>query len=138
MGRPAGGWRIFNLVFVGVFLLFAALQYNDPDPWLWVPIYGYASLVCFLYARGKRPHFFAMLGMFGCLVYAAILLMKQNGVLSWATEHEAESLVQTMKATKPWIENTREFGGLLIILLVLGLNYFKNRPSVLLRKEFER
>jgi hypothetical protein len=30
-----------------------------------------------------------------------------------------------MKATKPWIEKTREFGGLLILIFVLGLNLLK-------------
>jgi hypothetical protein len=131
MKRSDSGWRIFNFIFVGIFLLFAALQYNDPDPWIWIPIYGYASGICYAYARGKRPQRFALLGIFGCLIYAAYLLMTQNGVLSWATEHEAENLVQTMKATKPWIENTREFGGLLIILLVLGLNYVKYNQRII-------
>jgi hypothetical protein len=27
-----------------------------------------------------------------------------------------------MKAAKPWIENTREFGGLMIVFLAFGLN----------------
>jgi hypothetical protein len=30
-----------------------------------------------------------------------------------------------MKAEKPWIEESREFFGLLIILIVLGINYIK-------------
>jgi hypothetical protein len=55
--------------------------------------------------------------------------METDGVISWATEHHAENLVQTMKATKPWIENTREFGGLVIIVVVLGLNYLNARKQ---------
>jgi hypothetical protein len=37
-----------------------------------------------------------------------------------------------MKAEKPWIEESREFFGLLIILIVLGINYIQksNHPSV--------
>jgi hypothetical protein len=30
-----------------------------------------------------------------------------------------------MKATKPWIEESREFGGLLIVIFSLALNYLK-------------
>jgi hypothetical protein len=30
-----------------------------------------------------------------------------------------------MKAEKPWIEESREFFGLVIILIVLGINFFK-------------
>ena len=29
-----------------------------------------------------------------------------------------------MKATTPWIEDTREFFGLLILIVVLAVNYF--------------
>lgn len=123
--RPAG--RPVNLVFSGLFLLFAALQYNDPDPWLWIPIYLLAAITCYRYARGHRPQRLALAMIFFCIAYAVYLFMGANGVFSWATEHAAENLVQTMKATKPWIENTREFGGLLIIIVVLGLNYRSNR-----------
>jgi len=31
--------------------------------------------------------------------------------------------VQTMKAEKPWIEDTREFGGLVILIFVLMVNF---------------
>ena len=34
-----------NIIFAVVFALFAILQYNDPDPYLWIPIYGYAAII---------------------------------------------------------------------------------------------
>jgi len=46
-----------------------------------------------------------------------------TGVVNWFAEHDAENIVQTMKATKPWIEETREFFGLLILIVVFGINY---------------
>jgi Transmembrane family 220, helix len=27
------------LLFTFLFLAFAAVQYNDPDPWIWIPVY---------------------------------------------------------------------------------------------------
>lgn len=51
------------------------------------------------------------------------LLISTDGVISWATEHEAENIAQSMKATRPWIESTREFFGLLIILVSILANY---------------
>jgi hypothetical protein len=125
--RPTG--RVVNLVFTGLFLLFAALQYNDPDPWRWIPIYGLAALLCYRYATGLAPQAGAILLILFCAGYGVYLFMGADGVFSWATEHRAENLVQTMKATKPWIENTREFGGLLIIMIVLGLNYLGARKA---------
>jgi hypothetical protein len=34
-----------------------------------------------------------------------------------------------MKATKPWIENTREFGGLAIMVVVLSVNLIRDRKK---------
>jgi hypothetical protein len=117
--------RILNLILSILFVLFAALQYNDPDPYIWIPIYGYAAVLCFLAFRG-RPNKTALLtGILICMAYAVYLFLDKDGVLSWVREHQAESLVQTMKATKPWIEESREFGGLLIVILALGINYLK-------------
>jgi hypothetical protein len=62
------------------------------------------------------------LGLYG--LYAVYLLLDKNGVLSWANEYAAESLVTSMKAEKPWIEETREFGGLLILMAVFALNLY--------------
>ena len=45
--------RVFNWFFIVVFIIFAALQYNDPDPYIWVPIYLYAAFLCWLSIRKK-------------------------------------------------------------------------------------
>ena len=39
----------------GLFLLSVAVQYNDPDPWLWMPIYGVAAVLAALCAAGRLP-----------------------------------------------------------------------------------
>jgi Transmembrane family 220, helix len=117
--------RYLNLILAIVFVLFAALQYNDPDPYIWIPIYVYAAALCFLAFRGRLYKQALLTGILICLAYAVYLFLDKDGVLSWARDHEAESLVQTMKATKPWIEESREFGGLLIVILALGINYLK-------------
>src|SRR5262245_43848317 len=119
--------KIFNVFFAFVFLLFAALQYNDPDPYIWIPIYLYASILCWLAFRNKFYPRAYLIGMLVYVVYALYLFFDKNGVLSWATEHHAEGLVQTMKAEKPWIEETREFGGLVITFIVLLINYLYSR-----------
>jgi len=38
-----------------LFLLSVAVQYNDPDPVLWMPIYGLAALLSGLAAAGRLP-----------------------------------------------------------------------------------
>lgn len=115
--------KVFNIFFTVIFIIFAALQYNDPDPYLWVPIYGYAALMCGLAATGRYFRSAYLLGIFMYLVYASYLFFTRDGVIDWATSHDAENIAQTMKATKPWIEDTREFFGLLIIIIVLLTDY---------------
>jgi len=47
-----------------------------------------------------------------------------NGLLDWLNLHHAENIAQTMKAEQPWIEESREFFGLIILIVVLSVNYF--------------
>lgn len=119
--------KIFNLIFCVIFVLFAALQYNDPDPYIWIPIYGYAAVLCWLAFRSRYYPKAYLFGTVIFLLYAVYLFFTKNGVLDWFEEHNAENLVQTMKAEKPWIEDTREFGGLLILIVVMLINYFYSR-----------
>ena len=56
------------------------------------------------------------------LAYTVYLFFNESGVLSWINQHDKENIVQTMKATKPWIEQTREFFGLIILLVALTIN----------------
>jgi hypothetical protein len=114
--------KIFNIVFIILFVLSAALQYNDPDPYLWVPIYLYGAFLCYQAYRKKYVPVLYIIGLVIYIGYAAYLFFDRQGVLNWANEHNAESITQTMKATKPWIEETREFGGLLILIVVLVIN----------------
>jgi Transmembrane family 220, helix len=45
--------KIFNILFCILFIISAALQYNDPDPYVWMPIYLYGAALCWLAFRGK-------------------------------------------------------------------------------------
>ena len=116
--------KFFNIFFCIVFILFAAVQYNDPDPYIWMPIYLYAAILCWLAFRNK---FFPAAYLLGIVVYAAYAVYKfldQNGVWDWMTKHDAANIAGTMKAEKPWIEETREFFGLVILIVVLLVDYF--------------
>lgn len=119
--------KIFNLVFCVIFVLFAALQYNDPDPYIWIPIYMYAAILCWLAFRGRYFPKAYLIGMAVYLAYAGYLFFAKDGVLEWATQHHAANIAETMKAEKPWIEETREFFGLLILIVVFLIDYVKGR-----------
>jgi Ca2+/Na+ antiporter len=123
--------QIFNYIFAFLFLVSAGLQYNDPDPYLWMPIYLFGAVLCFLAARGRFYPKAYLAGMVLYGVYAVFLLFSKDGVVDWLNDHDAENIAQTMKATKPWIEDTREFFGLLILILALLINFLvaRRRPA---------
>ena len=89
-----------------------------------MPIYLYGALLCFLALRGSYRPLLYMAGLAVYVGYACYLLVDKTGVLSWINEHDAENIVQSMKATKPWIEETREFFGLLLLIIALAANMF--------------
>ena len=122
--------KFFNIFFCIVFILFAVVQYNDPDPYLWVPIYLYPALLCYLKFIQKPIStiaYWAGFLVFG--VYAIYKMFDTNGIIDWVQFHNASNIASTMKAEKPWIEESREFFGLVIILIVLCINYFKSNKN---------
>lgn len=115
---------ILNIVFCLSFLVFAWLNFNDIDAWLWVPIYLAPSILCGLTVFGMYyPTVYIGLIAF-YLVYAIILFFGKDGVKDWVVKYNRPSITETMQATKPYIEKTREFFGLLIVIATLALNYF--------------
>ncbi|TRZ82375.1 MAG: hypothetical protein D4R91_04365 [Sediminibacterium sp.] len=118
--------KFFNIFFCVVFILFAVVQYNDPDPYLWIPIYLYPALLCYLKVVQKPISTMAYWA--GFLVFGAYAIYKMfdtNGIIDWIKFHNASNIASTMKAEQPWVEESREFFGLVIILIVLGINYIK-------------
>ncbi|MEO6134974.1 MAG: transmembrane 220 family protein [Ginsengibacter sp.] len=115
---------ILNSFFCLAFIGFAYVNLNDKDGWLWVSIYLAAAASCGLAAFGKYyPEVYSFLIGF-YLVFAIILFFSKDGVKDWIMKYKTPSIVETMQATKPYIEKTREFFGLLIVSGALIINYF--------------
>ncbi|WP_431198933.1 transmembrane 220 family protein [Mucilaginibacter sp. P25] len=75
---------------------------------------------------GSKKEFYPIGYATGIIIftgYAIYKIFDNNGLIDWFKFHHAESLVQTMKAEKPWIEEVREFFGLLICVAVLAINW---------------
>lgn len=115
--------KIFNIAFCLIFILFAALQYNDPDPYLWIPVYLYTATLCGFAASGRYypAAYLAGIALYGA--YASYKIFERDGLIDWIQQHNAENIAETMKAGKPWIEESREFFGLIILIVVLIIDY---------------
>jgi len=115
--------KIFNWFFIVCFVIFAALQYNDPDPYIWVPIYLYAAFLCWQAIKNKFSLPLYIIGYVAYGAYAIYKIFDANGIIDWITKHNAENLAETMKAQKPWVEESREFFGLVIVLVVMIIDH---------------
>src|SRR6185437_7899285 len=111
---------ILNCFFCLAFAAFAYVNLNDPDAWLWVSIYMVASVCCGLAIFEKYFPIVYLVAIAFYLIYAIRLFFVKDGVV----KYHNPSLVESMQATKPYIEQTREFFGLLIISAALAINYF--------------
>lgn len=115
---------ILNSIFCISFLGFAYVNLNDDDAYLWVSIYLSAAICCGLAVFGKYYPFVYLFLVAFYLIYAVILFFAKDGVRDWIMKYRRPSLVESMQATKPYIEQTREFFGLLIITGALLIDYF--------------
>jgi hypothetical protein len=106
------------------FVAFAYVNANDKDAWLWVSIYMIAAICCGLSIFKKYYPIIYLVVISFYLIYAIVLFFSKDGVRDWIVKYNRESIVENMQATKPYIEKTREFFGLLVISAALAINYF--------------
>jgi MFS superfamily sulfate permease-like transporter len=114
----------FNQIFFGIwifiFALFAYWQFNDPDPEVWVSIYGAAMIFCLFGFRGIFPKIPLTLVVVLCGMGA--IYFYPGGIGDWISQ-EVEQKNLHMKT--PQMELARETFGLLIVALVLSPALYK-------------
>ena len=108
--------RIFFGVWGLLFLLFAYWQWNDPDPLLWISIYGGAAVLSFMAASGRFPMPFLGAAVILCLLGAVYYY--PGAVGEWV-QQEWQQKDLSMKTQS--MEEARESFGLLIVAAVLSV-----------------
>lgn len=117
--------KITNLVLAALFAVFALVQLNDVDPFLWVTYYGLIALICGLAAWGRRyTWLLAGVALFG-LIHLGLILPE---FINWVSMG-MPSITEKMKAEAPHIEYAREFLGLLLGLAVVAWQWKKKSSS---------
>jgi hypothetical protein len=119
--------KIVNIILCIMFLLFLGVQYNDPDPYLWMPIYGFVAAVCGMAAIKKYNKTFILIGLSILTIYTLTYI---PDFVDWI-KMGMPSIVETMKAEKSYVELTREFGGLVICDAVLLWQYFQSKKVII-------
>lgn len=104
-----------------LFLVFGIVQWNDPDPYLWVVLYVAIALVPLFYVKDNLNAFVIGSGLF---VLTLITATYVPALVEWVGKG-MPTIAATMQAESPHIELIREFFGLVLALVVLGYYYFK-------------
>lgn len=117
--------KILNLILAVMFVVFAFVQINDPDPVGWILIYGVMAVACILAAF---DHYYPKVLLGLLVVYAAYSIVFFSGVTEWLHSANKSLLFDDIaKMQYPYIEQTREFLGLFICMVVLVVHLIRAR-----------
>jgi hypothetical protein len=114
---------IFGITLFG----FAGLQLNDPDPIIWIGFYILCALIpsLLLFNIFNRPLF--LLAIVWCGVE---LFISASGAYNYYLHMAEEPLMQSMNPQKPYIEECREFIGVLIALTLVVISAALARKKI--------
>ncbi len=112
--------KIVNLFLAVMFLVFAFVQINDPDPARWIVIYGLMAVACVLAAF---KYYFPKILVVLLVAYLAYSVVYYDSVMQWIrSDNKAMLFDDIAKMQNLYIEESREFLGLLICMLVLVMH----------------
>lgn len=106
----------FNLLLL---IAFSALQWNDPDPILWVAFYLLCAAVPFLALINKPLKIVMVAALIACAIEMA---RTAGGAYNYYLHMTEEPLMQSMNPNKPYIEEAREFLGALIAAVLVAIS----------------
>lgn len=119
--------KTIHLLFALILIAFAALQFNDPDPIVWIAFYVICASVPTL-ALFNRPVHLAF--WFALLLCGITLVIYASGAYNYYLHKDQEPLMQSMNPGKPYIEEAREFLGALIALVLICISALLARYMV--------
>ena len=113
------GWRAFDLLMLVLFVMSIIVQYNDPDPLLWMAIYALAAAIAFMSMRSRLvwQAGAAVTGI--ALLWAATLAPEVIGKVRFL------DMFGAFEMKNLGIEQSREMYGLLMIAIYTGISTFR-------------
>jgi hypothetical protein len=123
--------KVFCFILAALFFASAAVQFNDPDPFVWISIYGATAVIALFAAFDKYNPWIILILMAAC-VYEAYQFFP--GFTTWVSDG-MPSITGSMQAESPYIEMVREFLGVVITLSALIFFYVRARRKQLAEAE---
>jgi Transmembrane family 220, helix len=117
--------RIVNFVLAAMFLVFAFVQVNDPDPVIWILIYGIMAIFSIMAIFEFYPKKFLIGVLILFVLYSFVYI---PGLQEWLRQGNKSALFDNVaKMEHLYIEESREFLGLLICIIVLVFYLVRQR-----------
>lgn len=117
--------KVLNFILAVMFLFFAFLQVDDPDPLLWILMYGAMAVLAVL---AMFNMFFPKVTLTLLVIFVAYSLVLIGGVREWLQQEDKAALFDDVaKMEHLYIEESREFLGLWICIFVLIFYYIRGR-----------
>jgi len=120
--------RIFFGFFFFMFLLFTYWQFNDPDAWFWISIYGFAAVMAGMAAFQKYS--VPLLLIAAVLSFIGFVYQYPSSVSGWIQQ---EWMQKDLSMKTYSMELARESFGLLIVCLVMliaaAVAHFEKRKT---------
>ena len=124
--------KLWNFGTAAFFLVIATLQLNDPDPIYWVLVYGGTAMIAFGQALGRHSRFWtgACIGAVATGIISTApafgdYLTSEN-LSALFSEPENWSSFFSGMGSSDYIENSREFLGLVLAFVLLTAYSIKN------------
>lgn len=102
-------WTIANVLMCGLFAFSTAVQYNDPDPWVWMPVYLAAAGVCVWEVRRRTAWHAPLILVALTVIWAGTIAPRVLGKVGFLEMFSAWEMKNI------GIEEEREMYGLLIV-----------------------
>jgi hypothetical protein len=106
--------------------LFALVQLNDPDPYVWFAIYILVALALIASIFVSLPMWAIYMAAAGLILYAGF---HASYFMEWLSSDNPGELFGEMSEDKYYLEGTREFLGLLIALAAVVYLVAQNRDK---------
>jgi hypothetical protein len=110
-------WTVANVLMFVMFAFSVVVQVNDPDPMLWMAIYGAAAVACFFEIRRRTPWMFALAVGVAAFMWSGTIAPRVLGRVPFM------SMFQAFEMKDIGVEESREMYGLLLIavwMLAIG------------------
>jgi hypothetical protein len=118
MKTTTAWYKTATIIATLIFMWMAALQLNDPDPLYWFVVYAAVAVVAAAAVVGRRLPRFALVTL-GAVT--AGVLIAAPGFIDYLQSGNWGSIAGHMNDEEPYIEQGREFVGLLIAAAALLL-----------------